>query len=302
MYPRNPQLTVPVNLNYIYHARGSAVEGWVTSDGKAYFVRFHEQRTSRLSEDLSSQAAAGPSESGDIEGQWSGTCIHPLPKPTMGGELVSNAVCMAINVKFSTIAIGLEDGAVRLSNFPLHGKPPERQQHLVVPDVMARGKTGSVTAMEWTSDGYAVAIGWEHGWAVIGVGGRFLMSTVGTMDQISSKCDSHVFGAPLAKEVFLAFKMHTCLVLKTWYALITSLSAYIEPCQFWGPGNFELYLLASHTGPPRPKAQLFVLPFAKSAITTQQAPVCYISWICRQQSNLSRTIPAMPSSKWTTVS
>jgi len=176
-----------VNLNYIYHARGSAVEGWVTSDGKAYLVRFHEQKASRLSEDLNSQATASSSGSEEVEGQWSGTCIHPLQKPTTGGELVSKAVCIAINVRFSIIAIGLEGGAVRLSNFPLHGKPPDQQQHLVVPDVMARGKTGNVTAMEWTSDGYAVAIGWEHGWAVISVGGRFLAFTVGTMEHVSPR-------------------------------------------------------------------------------------------------------------------
>ena len=160
----------------------------MTSDGKAYLVRFHEQKSSRLSEDLGSQATAGTSGSEDVEEQWSGTCIHPLQQPTTEGELVPKAVCMAINIKFSIIAIGLEDGAVRLSNFPLHGKPPERQQHLVVPDVMARGKTGSVTAMEWTSDGYAVAVGWEHGWAVISVGGRFLTSTVGTMEHVSPRC------------------------------------------------------------------------------------------------------------------
>ena len=185
--PTKAQLTVPVNLNYIYHARGSAVEGWVMSDGRAYLVRFHEQKTSRLSEDLNSQATASTSGSEEVEGQWSGTCIHPLQKPTTGGELVSKAVCIAINVKFSIIAIGLEAGAVRLSNFPLHGKPPDQQQHLVVPDVMARGKTGNVTAMEWTSDGYAVAVGWEHGWAVISVGGRFLASTVGTMEHVSPR-------------------------------------------------------------------------------------------------------------------
>jgi hypothetical protein len=84
--------------------------------------------------------------------------------------------------------------------------------------------------------------------------------------------------------------------------LFTYLNSYIEPSQFWGPGNFELYLLAGQAGPPKPKAQLFVLPFAKSAITSQQAPVRRISSACCQQSNLSRTTPATPSFKWTTVS
>jgi len=29
--------------------------------------------------------------------------------------------------------------------------------------------------MEWTSDGYALAVGWEKGWAVWSVGGRCLV-------------------------------------------------------------------------------------------------------------------------------
>jgi RAB6A-GEF complex partner protein 1 len=195
-----------VTLNYIHHARGSAVEGWVTSDGKAYLVRFHEHKASRLSEDPSSRTTTGTTEPEDIEGQWSGTSIHPLQKSAIGGESVSNAVRVAINVKFSIIAIGLADGAIRLSNFPLHGKPPNRQQHLVVPDVMARGKTGSVTAIEWTSDGYAVAIGWEHGWAVMSVGGRFLAYTVGTMEHVSPRCGPALdFELPLAEGVFFQF-------------------------------------------------------------------------------------------------
>ena len=90
------------------------------------------------------------------------------------------------------------------------------------------------------------------------------------------------------------------MVLEIWYVLITSLNTRIDPRQFWGPGNFELYLLASQAGLPRPEAQLFVLPFAKSAITSQQAPVCRTS-ICYHHSNLFRTTPATPSSKWTTV-
>ena len=36
--------------------------------------------------------------------------------------------------------------------------------------------------MEWTSDGYALAVGWEKGWGVWSVGGRCLASGVGVED------------------------------------------------------------------------------------------------------------------------
>jgi hypothetical protein len=37
---------------------------------------------------------------------------------------------------------------------------------------------GAVTALEWTSDGYALAVGWERGWALYTVGGRCIASSV----------------------------------------------------------------------------------------------------------------------------
>lgn len=43
--------------------------------------------------------------------------------------------------------------------------------------------------------------------------------------------------------------------------------------EFWGPGNFELFVLAADAARGRDD-QLFVIPFAKSATTSQHAPVC----------------------------
>lgn len=37
---------------------------------------------------------------------------------------------------------------------------------------------GAVTCLEWTSDGYALAVGWERGWAIFTVGGRCICSSV----------------------------------------------------------------------------------------------------------------------------
>ena len=41
-----------------------------------------------------------------------------------------------------------------------------------------------MTAMEWSSDGYVLAVGWVHGWAIFSVGGRCLASGFGIDDHI----------------------------------------------------------------------------------------------------------------------
>jgi RAB6A-GEF complex partner protein 1 len=37
--------------------------------------------------------------------------------------------------------------------------------------------------MEWSSDGYVLAVGWEHGWAIISVGGKRTASAFGVEDE-----------------------------------------------------------------------------------------------------------------------
>lgn len=40
--------------------------------------------------------------------------------------------------------------------------------------------------MEWSSDGYVLAVGWERGWAIFSVGGRCLASGFGVDDVVDS--------------------------------------------------------------------------------------------------------------------
>ena len=65
-------------------------------------------------------------------------------------------------------------GVVTCANLPsLDGGMPQAQV-LQIPQLYTKDKTGRVCSMEWSSDGYALAVGWEHGWAVWSVGGRCL--------------------------------------------------------------------------------------------------------------------------------
>lgn len=41
--------------------------------------------------------------------------------------------------------------------------------------------------MEWSSDGYVLAVGWEQGWAIISVGGRCLASGFGVDDVVHNE-------------------------------------------------------------------------------------------------------------------
>jgi hypothetical protein len=41
--------------------------------------------------------------------------------------------------------------------------------------------------MEWSSDGYVLAVGWQHGWAIFSVGGRCLAWGFGVEDSMDEE-------------------------------------------------------------------------------------------------------------------
>ena len=65
-------------------------------------------------------------------------------------------------------------GTVEFANFPSIDGVVPTPQVLQIPNMYARDGTGSVCTMEWSSDGYVLAVGWEKGWAIWSVGGRCL--------------------------------------------------------------------------------------------------------------------------------
>ena len=68
----------------------------------------------------------------------------------------------------------LFSGTVELANFPSFEGEVPKAQTLELPNSYSLTKPGAVKAMEWTTDGYALAVGWDNGWAVWSVGGRCL--------------------------------------------------------------------------------------------------------------------------------
>ncbi|KAK7064573.1 RIC1 domain-containing protein [Favolaschia claudopus] len=176
---------------------------------------------------------ARSSDSDSTPSKGKGRAVYSEPR---------RAVAVAINGKFSLIAVGMANGAVQYTPFPtaLSGAAPQSVQ-IQVPTPYKRA-AGPVCTMEWSGDGYVLAVGWRDGWAIFSVGGRCLAKGFGSEDL------DNIDGAKFQD---------------TFMFGVRSL--------FWAPGNFELVVLAQ-SSPLKLDGQLFVIPFAKSASTGQLAP------------------------------
>ncbi|KAJ7462790.1 RIC1-domain-containing protein [Mycena galericulata] len=185
--------------------------------------------------DLDEEVDLSPSDSeGSLKGKGKERAVYNEPR---------RAVAVAINGKFSLIAIGMANGALQYTPFPsgLSPSPPASVQ-IQIPTPYNRSP-GPVCTMEWSGDGYVLAVGWRDGWAIFSVGGRCLAKGFGVED-----VDINAEGTKFQD---------------TFMFGIQNL--------FWAPGNFELVVLAQPT-PHKLDGQLFVIPFAKSASTGQLAP------------------------------
>lgn len=126
---------------------------------------------------------------------------EPLHERDRVYEEPRRAVTIAINGKFSFIAIGTQrfvdivydwhdelvltdvvnSGGLEFTNFPAQEGVTPKSQDIRIPNPYNR-QTGEVCALEWSSDGYVLAVGWRHGWGIFSVGGRCLASGFGVDD------------------------------------------------------------------------------------------------------------------------
>ncbi|KAG6891075.1 hypothetical protein C0995_014164 [Termitomyces sp. Mi166 len=197
------------------------IETWITSDGRVYFVRLHEisEPEDRASESLEDdgQVLARSEDFFQDETRhrlsldsvstahshqgWRGTCVHDFETPRwvqkqrridpdeplyMRNRIYEEprrAMAIAINGKFSFIAIGTFSGGLEFTNFPSQDGVTPKSKTIQVPNPYSR-VTGEVCALEWSSDGYVLAVGWRHGWGIFSVGGRCLASGFGVDDLV----------------------------------------------------------------------------------------------------------------------
>ncbi|KAJ3925643.1 MAG: hypothetical protein NXY57DRAFT_1043933, partial [Lentinula lateritia] len=255
-----------VTISQILHDRSTGVESWIASDGRAYInylviPRMLQTSTCPKTTNFKRKSLTIPVFPDGQRNVWIGTCIHDFEtsrwvqkqrrvEPEEHGSVYfepRRAVRLAINAKFSLIAVGMLGGGIQYTTFPVDEGAVPTSQQIEIHNPSSR-QTGPVYSMEWSSDGYVLAVGWQHGRGLFSVGGRCLVSGFGVED--------------VDEQNFQDTFMNGVLNL------------------FWAPGNFELIVLA----PPSMKfhqsltfriaidGQLFVIPFVKSATTGQHSP------------------------------
>jgi len=78
----------------------------------------------------------------------------------------------------------VNSGAIEFTAFPTQENLPE-PRIIEVPNPYNRQR-GEVLTLQWSSDGYVLAVGWQNGWAIISIGGRCLASNFGVDDTVDN--------------------------------------------------------------------------------------------------------------------
>ncbi|GAA6042843.1 hypothetical protein JCM8097_004456 [Rhodosporidiobolus ruineniae] len=240
---------------------------------------------------LAAELAAASLEDGDSSSKrwsWEGVCFHPAPadaelapgseawveaqeKELDKGKGATEAT--STNEGMGLVAVGSEDGTIALYNLePAFGQPAflaAKRGELIRPtlshtlslrqslNTTASGlMTGRVTCLSWTSDGLSLAVGWSSGFSVWSVYGRLGTWSVANVGTAGAGFEGH----GVEGEKGDSFEDH-------FLSGVRSL--------FWSPGNFELFVLCPPPIHPKRKPhdeQLFVIPFAKSAVASSHTP------------------------------
>ncbi|KAI8446786.1 RIC1-domain-containing protein [Phakopsora pachyrhizi] len=220
----------------ILFSRSSRFYILITSDGRGYIAHF------RLS-------------------KWTGRLFHsPIQTcftavDEKGEKSLARAIGPCdVNVRFNLISVALEGGAVAVYRLGHSDSLVATYSHVFdlfktlnsanPPDV------GQVKTCSWTSDGHALAISWSNGFSIWSVFGR--LQAWSSSFPIDEDTEDQTFRSDWEDQFMGSGR--TLL---------------------WGPGDYELFIL---TDPPRGSkrfaedSQLYILPFAKSAVATLHSP------------------------------
>nr|OQO22803.1 hypothetical protein B0A51_10324 [Rachicladosporium sp. CCFEE 5018] len=146
---RMPWIVEQATVVELVHDRPMSLSTWATSDGRAYAVR---------------RMAAAPNDSTGAPTSFRGFCFH---EPA---SFIEHAVKVAVNARFSLIAVGCSDGTIvcyvvkdYVGNVPI--------SHRLAP-ITSSEKSGSITTLLYSPDGYCLFAGYECGWAMWSVYGK----------------------------------------------------------------------------------------------------------------------------------
>ncbi|KAI2629373.1 DUF1339 domain protein [Xylaria nigripes] len=139
-----------VSIQEMTHDRPMNISTWITSDGKAHAVQ-------RI---LPTQAS---SES-DPKKLFKGYCFHTPSTPEQ------HATRAVVNARFSLIAVGCVDGSVHVySARDYAGNIPHSHVHRAT---VSSSRSGQLTTLSYSPDGYCLFAGYENGWATWSVFGK----------------------------------------------------------------------------------------------------------------------------------
>ncbi|EPQ26600.1 uncharacterized protein PFL1_05921 [Pseudozyma flocculosa PF-1] len=263
-----------VHVEQIHYSRPMDVFVWITSDGRAYAANLdldsrtkpwqgrcfhgarprtrrssaaaggHLSRADSMRSEISEEGSHAPRKRTEDESGGASANAEAAPVPLSAEQRCTS---VSINARFSLIAVGLQDGTIAVYNYRAAGRTPTPSHTLSVRQALKSTasylQTGAVRSLSWTSDGYALAVGWDKAVGVWSTYGKLMGCSLREDWETASKhfSDSFMFGA---RDLF------------------------------WGPGNTDLFVLAQ-SKPDKPldcDNQLFVLPFAKSAVAGQHSP------------------------------
>lgn len=197
-------------VSRIVYDKTMNISVWLSNEGRAYFVQNNntlsqERRSSNGSTSITSPNV--PSFEKKIH--WTGICFHNSEHTEAKGKEKLHdshkATSVSINSKFSLIAIGTNRGVVYVYSANSYTATPILSHKLELSSWASQNSSvnseeNSVETLEWTSDGYAISVGYKtHGIAVWSVYGGLLCA--------SNEMDD-VFGGD--KYVSILIMLHTC--------------------------------------------------------------------------------------------
>jgi hypothetical protein len=160
---------------------------WLSNEGGAYFVQNNSSLANQRRASINSNGSksskstiTSPSmPSFEKQLAWVGSCFHNAMNEKEG---IHKATTVSINSKFSLIAIGTDRGVVYVYSAQNYSSTPVLSHKLVLTSWSSQSTAGSennsVESLEWTSDGYAISVGFKkRGLAVWSVYGGLLCSS-----------------------------------------------------------------------------------------------------------------------------
>lgn len=204
----------------------------------------------------SSQLSVSPSQSkAPPLPKFTGELLYPLLSPDEAAKSLAGlglldksaastptdkATTVSVNGSLGHAAVGTASGLIHIIYMPPYPQHPQFSHTLDLKKAAnLRVQTGAITSLAWTSDGAALAAGYEHAWAVWSMSGRLT----------GWGCTAHGDDNDGNDE--------------------SNTDPFMNGVQslFWAPGNLDLFMQATDDA-----HRLYALPFVKSATTGQLSP------------------------------